>query len=51
MLRGISYLEDLKNLKGTGHLRVLTTKGHFDYILRKDLGRHIASGYVVAVLE
>jgi hypothetical protein len=47
--KGIS-LENVKELPKKGSLRVLTTNGNHDIIRACDLGRHVAAGYVVAII-
>jgi predicted site-specific integrase-resolvase len=47
--KGINY-ENLKKFSQRGSLRVLTTNGKHDIIRACDLDRHIAAGYVVAII-
>lgn len=47
--KGISF-ENVKEFSKKGSLRVLTTNGKHDIIRGRDLGRHVVSGYVVAVI-
>lgn len=47
--KGISF-DSVREFSKKGSLRVLTTNGNHDIIRACDLGRHVAAGYVVAII-
>ena len=50
MVRSIVDVKELRNFISKGCVRVITRNGKHDIINGRYLGRHIASGYVVAII-